>query len=293
MTLLLTALALTAFAANSILCRLALAADAIDPVSFTLLRLLSGMLILLPIAGKIREPAPSRHWKNAALSGLALFAYAFAFSLGYVSLGSGTGTLILVGAVQLAMFGWAVLQKDHIAALKWIGTAVSFAGLIYLVSPGLSAPDPKGAVLMMIAGLAWGIYSVRGRGAAAPVLMTARNFTCSVPIIGIIAALGFQTLEVSPRGALIAILSGAVTSGLGYVVWYRALRHLTTTTASVVQLTIPILAALGGILFLNEDLTLRLIISSALILGGVLVGLRKPKQSVPPPAAAAPGDVRS
>jgi len=277
MTALLTILSLIAFAANSLLCRLALATDAIDPISFTLLRLLSGMLILLPIASNIQEPTPSRHWKNAAFSGIALFAYALAFSLGYVSIGSGMGTLLLVGAVQIAMFGWAMIRKDPISPLKWIGTAVSFSGLIYLVSPGLSAPDPKGALLMMISGIAWGIYSIRGRGAKAPILMTSRNFTCAVPIIGIItiASLFFQTLDISPRGALIAILSGAVTSGLGYVLWYRALRHLTTTTASTAQLLIPILAAFGGIVFLDEELTMRLMISSALILGGVLVGIRK------------------
>ncbi|MDZ8119215.1 DMT family transporter [Pontiella agarivorans] len=277
MTLLLTMLALLAFAANSILCRLALAADTIDPVSFTLLRLLSGMLILLPIASATREPAPSKGWKNAVLSGSALFIYALAFSLGYVTIASGIGTLILVGAVQFSMFAWAVIQKDPISRSKWIGAGISFAGLIVLVSPGLTAPDLKGATLMSAAGIAWGLYSIRGRGARSPVLMTARNFTCAVPIIGITAALFFQSLEISPRGAIIAVLSGSLTSGLAYVIWYRALRHLSTVTASMVQLLIPVLAAAGGVVFLDEPLTARLLISSALILGGV--GLGSLKQS--------------
>lgn len=274
MTAFLTILSLIAFAANSLLCRLALAHDEIDPVSFTLLRLVSGMLILFPVAGMIREPEPSKGWKNAAFSGIALFSYAIAFSLGYVSVGSGIGTLLLVGAVQLSMFGWAMISKETITKEKWMGAVVSIGGLVYLVSPGITAPDPQGAVLMILAGLAWGIYSIRGRGAVAPILMTSRNFTCAVPIIGITTAIYFQTLGISPRGATIAILSGAVTSGLGYVLWYRALQHLSTSTASIVQLLIPILAALGGILFLDEELSLRLIISTTLILGGVLFGLR-------------------
>ncbi|QBG48048.1 DMT family transporter [Verrucomicrobia bacterium S94] len=278
MTPLLTALALCAFAANSVLSRLALATQAIDPVSFTLLRLLSGMLVLLPLSSGIRKATPSRDWKNAVLSGLALFIYALAFSLGYVTISSGMGTLILVGAVQFAMFAWALIQHDQISRSKWIGAGISFAGLIALVSPGLTAPDLKGATLMAAAGIAWGLYSIRGRGARSPVLMTARNFTCAVPMAGITAILFFQTLEISPCGAIIAVLSGSITSGLAYVIWYRALRDLSTVTASMVQLLIPVLAAAGGVVFLNEPLTARLLISSALILGGV--GLGSLKQSV-------------
>lgn len=293
MTSVLTALALLAFAANSLLCRLALAGNQIDPLSFTLLRLVGGLIILQPLARIIREPAPSGGWKSGALSGLALFAYALAFSLAYVSVGSGIGTLILVGAVQLAMFSWAVIRREPISAGRGIGTALSFGGLVYLVSPGLAAPDPKGAALMLAAGLAWGIYSIRGRGAAAPVHMTARNFACSVPLILLTALPNLSSLEISPRGAATALISGTVTSGLGYVVWYRAIRNLSTTAASTVQLLIPVLAAAGGILFLQEALTARLMISSALILGGVLLGLRRPKRSDPPPAAAVSADGRS
>lgn len=293
MTIFLTALSLIAFAANSLLARLALADGSIDPVSFTTLRLLSGMLMLIPIARKFHEPPPSNPWKNASISGLALFGYALAFSLGYVSISAGTGTLILVGAVQITMLGWALIRGEKISRLKWVGSLISMAGLIYLVSPGLTAPDPLGAGLMLLSGTAWGIYSIRGRGATAPISMTARNFICaSLPAL-LIGALLFQTLELSPKGAFIAIGSGAITSGLGYVVWYRALRHLSTPSASIVQLIIPVLAATGGILFLKEDMSMRLFLASALILGGVAIGLRTSRQFGPPPQAAANRDAHS
>ncbi|MDF7807540.1 DMT family transporter [Pontiellaceae bacterium B12219] len=272
MTWILTAIALIAFAANSLLCRLALADKWIDPLAFTALRLISGMLVLIPVSRFFRESVPSNPWKNARFSGFALFIYALTFSLGYVSIGAGIGTLILVGAVQITMLGWALIRKEQIHAAKWIGSLVSMAGLIYLVSPGLAAPDPAGAALMLAAGAAWGIYSIRGRGATAPILMTTRNFICAVPPILLIVLFRFQTLELSAKGAAIAICSGALMSGLGYVVWYRALRHLSTSSASILQLLVPILAALGGILFLNEAFSLRLTIASALILGGVAMG---------------------
>jgi drug/metabolite transporter (DMT)-like permease len=279
MTWILTAIALIAFAANSLLCRLALADEWIDPIAFTALRLIGGMLILIPVARSFHETPTSNPWKNARFSGLALFVYALTFSLGYVSIGAGIGTLILVGAVQITMLGWALIRKEQIHAVKWIGSLISLSGLIYLVSPGLSAPDPVGAALMLVAGMAWGIYSVRGRGATAPILMTTRNFICSVPPVLITVLIGFQSLELSPQGAVVAICSGAITSGLGYVVWYRALRHLSTSTASILQLLVPVLAALGGILFLNEQLSLRLTVASALILGGVALGLFRRRQT--------------
>lgn len=293
MTIFLTALSLLAFAANSLLCRLALADELIAPVAFTALRLISGMLILIPISRMLHEPALSNPWKNAAGSGLALFGYALAFSLGYVSISAGTGTLILVGAVQITMLGWAFFRGETINPAKWIGALISMAGLVYLVSPGLTAPDPLGAALMLLSGTAWGIYSIRGRGAAAPISMTTRNFIVASGPALLLGAGMLPMLELSPRGALIAIGSGAVTSGLGYVVWYRALRNLTTASASLVQLLIPVLAAAGGVLLLNEALHLRLILSGALILGGVAVGLRTPRRSGPPPAAAATVDEHS
>jgi drug/metabolite transporter (DMT)-like permease len=269
----LTTLSLLAFAANSLLCRLALASDQIDPVSFTILRLLSGMLMLIPISRKLHESPTSKPWKNAALSGAALFCYALAFSLGYVSVTAGAGTLILVGAVQVTMLGWALIQGDKISPVKWVGSLISMAGLVYLVFPGISAPDPLGAGLMILSGTAWGIYSIRGRGAVSPIAMTSRNFICTAPLLLLLLIPTFQSLEISARGAIIAICSGAFTSGLGYVIWYRALRHLSTSTAAMVQLLIPVMAAFGGILFLGEVLSTRLITASSLILGGVAMGL--------------------
>lgn len=293
MTFFLTALSLIAFATNSLLARLALADGAVDPVSFTMLRLLNGMLMLIPISRRLHEPPTSNPWKNASLSGVVLFGYALTFSVGYVSISAGTGTLILVGAVQITMLGWALFKGENIKPMKWIGSLISIAGLIYLVSPGLAAPDPLGAGLMLLSGTAWGIYSIRGRGATAPIAMTARNFICATGPALLTGAILFQSLELSPRGALIAIGSGAITSGLGYVVWYRALRHLSTTSASIVQLIIPVLAATGGILFLKEELHLRLMLASALILGGVAIGLRTPRRSGPPPEATAIEDEHS
>jgi drug/metabolite transporter (DMT)-like permease len=269
MIIFLTILSLIAFAANSLLARLALADGAIDPLSFTAIRLLGGVLVLVPISRILFHENQQAKQKHAWISGLALFGYALAFSLGYLTVSAGTGTLILVGAVQFSMLGWALFRGEKICLLKWAGMLIALAGLVYLLSPGMAAPEPVGAALMLVSGTAWGIYSIRGRGAKFPIVMTATNFTYASVFVVFVVAIGFQALEISARGAWIALLSGGITSGLGYVVWYRALRHLSMTTASMVQLLIPVLAALGGILFLGEHLTQRLLIASALILGGV------------------------
>lgn len=251
------------------------------------------MLILLPVSGIVSSGKNTEPHRKAWISGFALFGYAAAFSLGYVTITAGTGTLILVGAVQVTMLGWALFKKDPVHPMKWIGSAVSMGGLIYLVSPGLTAPDPIGAGLMLIAGTAWGIYSIRGRGAQMPIQMTTRNFIYAMPPTLLMLLLSFQSLEISEKGAMIAICSGAITSGLGYILWYRALRHLSTSSASIVQLVIPVLAALGGVLFLDESITSRLVASSVLILGGVLIGLGRRKRSAPRPAAAANEDAHN
>lgn len=266
---LLTAFTLLAFAANSLLCRLALGGGMIDPISFTTLRLLSGALALLPLArasgASGRAGASSGSWGSA----LALFAYAAAFSLAYITLTTGTGALVLFASVQVTMLGVALRSGERLNAVQWIGSVLAVGGLVYLVFPGLSAPDPLGALLMGVAGVAWGIYSIRGRGVGAPISMTAGNFRRAVPFSLAASIVALAWAELTAEGVLLAMISGALTSGMGYVLWYRVLRGLTTTQASVVQLLVPVLAALGGVVLLSEAMSMRLILASMLILGGV------------------------
>jgi len=293
-TLLLTAFTLIAFAANSLLCRLALGGEVIDPLSFTALRLGSGALVLFGITRLVARRAPAR---KAGMSGgswgsgLALFAYAIAFSLAYVSLGAGVGALILFGAVQVTMMGAALGSGERPRPAQWAGAATAVAGLVYLVFPGLTAPEPVGALLMAVAGVAWGVYSLRGRGASAPVLMTAGNFLRAAPLgllsAAVAAALALSPLRLHARGVVLALVSGVVTSGLGYVLWYAALRGLTTTQASVVQLLVPVIAAAGGVALLSERVTARLALASVLILGGVALAVVR-RERAPAPAALAP-----
>lgn len=277
----LTAVTMVAFAANSLLCRMALGRDLIDPLSFTTLRLGSGGLALALI---VRRPWARRATQETAgswRSGLALFAYAAAFSLAYLSLSAGTGALILFGSVQVTMIGGALAAGERLTPWQWTGLVAAIGGLVYLVLPGISAPAPPGVVLMTISGGAWGIYSIRGRGVSAPVRMTAGNFARAAPMAAAVSLVGLLAAPAHAvrAGVALALVSGVVTSGLGYVVWYRALRGLTTTQASIVQLTVPLIAAFGGVLFLSERVTSRLIVASVLILGGVaLTVLRNPKR---------------
>jgi drug/metabolite transporter (DMT)-like permease len=272
-TLGLTALALVAFAANSVLCRMALRAELIDPVAFTQLRLIAGALALAPflIARRTRV-TPLR--PRDAWPALALFAYAIAFSLAYIALDAGAGALVLFGSVQIAMIGIGAARGARPAAQEWIGLGVALAGLVYLTSPGLSAPPLWAALLMAAAGVAWGVYSILGRGSADPVAATARNFALTAPLVVLLFLAGPEWRGVAPAGLALAVASGALTSGLGYVAWYAALKGLTPASASVVQLATPVIAALGGVALLGEALTLRLVLASALVLGGVLVTVR-------------------
>ncbi len=274
-----TVIALIAFAANSILCRLALgdASVGADPVSFTGVRLLSGAIVLGALA-RARSSAPelARSWLPAAL----LFLYAAAFSFAYVSLTTGTGALLLFGSVQLTMLARAIVAGERPEAREWGGLCVAFGGLVVLVFPGLAAPSVVGSALMIGAGAAWGAYSLVGRGVADAVGATARNFARAIPfavaLAAIATALG-HAFRLDARGAALAVSSGALTSGLGYVVWYAALAGLTRTHAAAVQLAVPVLAALGGIVFLGEALAPRLVVASVLVLGGVALALpRKP-----------------
>ncbi|MBI1359027.1 MAG: EamA family transporter [Alphaproteobacteria bacterium] len=269
-TLLLTTLAMVAFAANSLLCRLALAPGSIDPASFMTLRILSGAFVLgLIVLSRRRRSCTGGGWRSA----LMLFGYVAFFSFAYRSLGAGTGALILFGAVQLTMFAAALRAGERFAPPGWLGLGLAVAGLVYLVLPGVKAPDLAGAGMMALAGVAWGLYSLSGRGAADPLGATARNFLYAAPLVAIVSLVFLKDFHVSPWGAALAVMSGAVTSGCGYVVWYAALPRLSATQAAIVQLTVPAIASFGGVVFLSENLTLRLVLASAATLGGVAIVL--------------------
>ncbi len=264
---LITALAMAAFAANSVLARLAMASGEAGPWWFTLLRLVSGALMLALIVSPPRA-IRAGSWISAG----ALLAYAAFFSLAYLTLAAGTGALILFALVQITMIGWGLFSGERLSAPRWAGLAMAIAGLLWLLLPGLEAPEPLGAGLMAAAGIGWGIYSLRGRGQDQPTLLTAGNFVRASLLALAIAlpaiAVSGEALP-SLKGVAYALLSGAVTSGLGYAIWYTALRGLSASLAAIAQLTVPALAAFGGVLFLSEPLTVRFVIATGLILGGV------------------------
>jgi len=263
-----TGFALVAFAANSLLCRLALGEATIDPASFSMVRLVSGAITLLLIGAvfAVRSSQESRgSWGSASM----LFLYAVAFSLAYVELSVATGALILFSVVQVTMIIVALWLGERPHLLEWVGLLLALGGLVYLVFPGLTAPSPIGCTLMAVAGISWGIYSLLGRGTADPRAETTANFVRSVPLVVGISLIMLPNMHVSGTGVLLAVLSGAVTSGVGYVVWYMALKGLTATQAATVQLCVPVLAAVGGVMFLSEDITKRLLLSAVMILGGI------------------------
>ncbi len=262
----LTLLAMLAFAGNSLLCRAAFHASRIDAASFTTIRIVSGAVALWLIVRLRRgRAAPAGSWTSA----LALFAYAAAFSFAYLSLSAATGALLLFGAVQATMIGVGFWRGERLRGWQLLGLACALGGLIGLLLPGLSAPPTQGAVLMIAAGIAWGIYSLRGQGAGDPLRATAGNFLRAVPfaIVLSLAMLSMATFDAA--GAALAVASGAITSGIGYAIWYSALPGLKAASAATVQLSVPLLAALGGMLLLGEPLTLRLVMASTAILGGI------------------------
>lgn len=263
-----TAFALTAFAFNSILCRMALGKDEIDAAGFTLVRLLAGALTLALISasfGKTQSVWKAGHWASAFF----LFAYAICFSFAYLGLTTGTGALVLFGSVQMTMIAAALVKGERPSVLELAGVAVAFGGLVYLVLPGLSSPPLVSSLLMAAAGAAWGFYTLRGKGSSDPLAETTGNFVRSVPMV-IVAAIPFLgDLQLSYRGIILAVLSGALASGVGYSVWYAALKYHTATRAAVLQLSVPVIAAAGGVFFLLETPTIRLWIAGALILGGI------------------------
>ncbi len=303
---LLTTFSLFAFAGNSLLCRLALGDQWIDPLSFTVLRLLAGALALVLLGPCLLiwhrskdavQPAfvgPRASW----VSGLALFVYAFAFSLAYLWLSAGTGALILFGSVNVTIIGDALQTGERLRPRQWAGTFFAGAGLVYLMLPGISAPDPFGAVLMCLSGVAWGVYTIRGRGLSAPgsttgtvlataLVMTRGNFTRASAFAAVAMVAAFATLlvanvpdtdlQMQSWGFLLAVITGMLPSGLGYVLWYGALHDLRKTKAAVVQLTVPVLAALGGAVFLSESITRELVVAAVVILGGVHLAVQEPR----------------
>lgn len=272
---LLTAIAMVAFATNSVLARLALSGGAIDPLAFTGIRLAAGAAVLALIlffrAGPERRPALAGMgtWPGAA----SLMLYAITFSIAYVLVGAGPGALILFASVQISMVAWAVVKGDRPASLEWLGMGIAIAALAYLVSPGLTAPPLAGAMLMAVAGASWGAYSLIGRGSQSPLADTAGNFIRCAPIGAVAIVIGIVHAHPTARGLAYAVTSGAAASGLGYIVWYDVLPKLSRTTAAVIQLTVPAIAALGGVVFVGEPLTDRLLIAMTGIVGGVCLTL--------------------
>lgn len=277
--ILLTALALTAFAANAVLCRLALDSGAIDPTSFTTIRLLSGAFVLALIFQFTKQSEGVSKPQGSWTSAINLTLYAITFSFGYLSVSSGTGALILFGAVQVTMLLAALKSGEKMKIHQWGGFAIAVAGLIYLVSPGVSAPDMKGAILMIISGITWAFYSLAGKSATTPIAMTAGNFLRAALLSLPIAIFFLDSQNYNQTGVILALTSGIITSGIAYIIWYRALALLSTTKAAILQLLVPPLASLGGVLFISEQFTTRLLIASILILGGVILSVLNGKAS--------------
>jgi len=280
-TLTLTAIAMLALAANPLLCRMALDAERIDPATFTTIRLVAGaaMLKLLLLLQRRTRYRARVDWRSVA----TLFGYMICFSFAYLSLGVGTGALILFAAVLLTMFVVALAAGETFSAASWTGLATAVAGLVYLVSPGVTAPDPIGALLMATAGVSWGCYSLLGRGGGDPLATTADNFLYCVPPGLIVSVIFADNLLVTIPGVVLAVVSGALASGLGYALWYTVVARISATHAATVQLSVPVIAAFGGVLLLSEQLTPRLLIASAATLGGIALVMSRRE---PPPRTA-------
>jgi drug/metabolite transporter (DMT)-like permease len=274
----LTSLAMLAFAGNSLLCRLALKNTGIDAASFTSIRLVSAAVALWLI---VRLSSKTHSGKGNWPSAFALFAYAAGFSFAYVNLTAATGALLLFGAVQTTMIGYGIWRGERLLNLQWLGLVLALGGLVGLTFPGLSAPPVASSLLMIGAGVAWGVYSLRGKGAGNPTMVTAGNFLRTVPITVVLSLLMTRHIAWDSAGVWYAIMSGALTSGIGYAIWYKALPALKATQAATVQLSVPVIAAVGGIILLDESISLRLILASIAIISGIaLVILEKKKANV-------------
>lgn len=297
-----TVTAMLAFAGNSVLCRLALEQFTIDPASFTLIRLLSGAIvltILLLSVPKLMLPEQPLSADGAAnsnevhankcfrlfslkqstwLGGLSLFAYAACFSFAYISLPTGTGALILFAMVQITMLSYALVKGSRFSVAQWFGFAMALVGLVYLFLPGLSAPPLLGATLMGIAGIAWGVYSILGKRVANPTQSTTENFIRASIITLLLSLIFINDISISLQGAVLAIASGALTSGIGYAIWYAVLPFLKAASSASLQLTVPVIATIGGMVWLGEEISIRLALASISILGGVAIVVLLPKR---------------
>ncbi|QMV16833.1 DMT family transporter [Vibrio spartinae] len=268
-------MALIAFAANSVLCRLALGHEAIDASSFTAIRLLSGAVVLFLIVlttqkntdTLTQDARPKGSWTASFM----LFLYAMTFSYAYISLDTGTGALILFGAVQITMILHSLFSGTKLHVTEWLGITTAFAGFVYLILPGVSAPSLSGFLLMATSGVAWGIYTLKGRASKNPLLDTAYNFFRSVPLVIMLTLITMRHAGYSSEGIWLAIVSGGITSGIGYTIWYIALSGLSSIQAAVLQLAVPVIATFGGVIFVSEVITSRLIMSAILVLGGILM----------------------
>jgi drug/metabolite transporter (DMT)-like permease len=269
----LTAVAMVCFAANSIVCRLALAPALIDAATFTTVRVISAAAILSLVIALQRRRLP-RMTRVNPFSATALFGYLVFFSFAYTRLDAGSGALILIGAVEFTMFTAAFREGERFAVSQWVGLAIAVIGFVYLVLPGANAPDALGAILMTMSGVSWGFFSLLARGAHDPVEANAGNFLCCLVPALIVNLSGINQIEATGTGLALAAASGAIATGLGYLAWYLALRDLPAAHAATVQLSMPALVALGGIVFLSEPLTVRLLAASVAMLGGVALVLR-------------------
>lgn len=270
----LTLISLIAFAGNSIVCRMALGSGIIDPASFTSIRLLSGAVTLVVlhywVSYSIKKTSADEA-KGSWRASLALFLYALCFSYAYLSLQTATGALILFAAVQITMLLLSALKGTKLHWIEWLGVITAFAGFVYLVAPELATPSLKGLVLMSISGIAWGLYTLAGRGSTDPLSDTMHNFVRTMPMLLVLTMATVEVAVLSSKGVALALASGALMSGLGYAIWYQVLRQISAVQAAVVQLSVPVIAALGGVIFVGEAINLRLITSALIILGGILM----------------------
>ena len=280
--LLLTTLAMLAFAGNSLLCRLALKTTTIDAASFTTIRLVSASLLLLWLMLANRTSIVKHgNWTSS----MALFVYAAGFSFAYLKLPAATGALLLFGAVQAGMVSYGLFKGERLLGLRLGGFLLALCGLVLLMLPGLSAPPLGSALLMLLAGVAWAVYTLRGKGATNPMAVTAGNFVRTLPMTLGLSLITINQASIDRAGLMYAVLSGALTSGLGYVIWYKVLPALKATHAATVQLSVPVIAALGGVLFLGEPVTGLMLGACAAILLGILLVLRAPQAGLPKPSA--------